>query len=262
MSFIHSTGFKYLKNLWIGVGAGFIILGALFKLMYWPYADEILIGAMIMEASIFFLQALLPPHKDYYWEKIYPGLDRYDSAAAAAGKKGPSLTQQLDKSLENNKVGTDLIDSLGSSLKNLGDNVGKLTGVVDSASATEDFSRSAKAAAEALNKVQSNYSSAANVAADLTAATEGTKNYHEQVQLISKNLAALNAVYELELQDTNNHLKAMNTFYGNLTSAISNLNESLDDTETYKNNMRDLSVNIKKLNQVYGNMLTAMNPNA
>ena len=41
-------------------------------------------------------------------------------------------------------------------------------------------------------------------------AAEGTKQFHEQVQVLTKNLSSLNTIYELELQDTNNHLKAMN----------------------------------------------------
>ena len=48
------------------------------------------------------------------------------------------------------------------------------------------------------------------------------KQFHEQVQVLTKNLGSLNAIYELELQDTNNHLKAMNSFYGNLVTCFSN----------------------------------------
>ncbi|MBK6609791.1 MAG: gliding motility protein GldL [Sphingobacteriales bacterium] len=109
-----------------------------------------------------------------------------------------------------------------------------------------------------MSKVSASYTSAANVANDLAVAAEDTKKYQTQVQLVSKNLAALNAVYELELQDTNNHLKAMNKFYNNLTSAIENLNESVDDTKKYRENLTVLNRNLGALNNVYGNMLTAM----
>jgi len=36
---LKSKGFKYLKNLLIGVGASVVLIGALFKIMSWPYAD-------------------------------------------------------------------------------------------------------------------------------------------------------------------------------------------------------------------------------
>lgn len=257
MAFYEQNWFKYFKNLWIGVGAGFIIIGALWKIMHWEYANEILTAAMIFEASIFFVQAILPPPKDYKWERVYPDLMN-QSIKVQRGKKGPSLTQKLDNSLAGAKMDDELIDSLGIHLRSLGDNIGKLTNATDSVSATEEFSRNAKEAAAALSEVKNAYSNAAAVAVDLASATDSTKEYHEQVQKITTNLAKLNTVYEMELQDTNNHLTAMNKFYGNLTDAVSNLNDSIEDTKVYKENMKKLSTNLSSLNGVYGSMLGAM----
>jgi hypothetical protein len=42
-------------------------------------------------------------------------------------------------------------------------------------------------------------------------------------KVLQKTLAALNAVYEMELQDTNTHLKTMNKFIGNLSTAMTSL---------------------------------------
>ncbi|MCB0516043.1 MAG: gliding motility protein GldL [Chitinophagales bacterium] len=253
-NFTHSTTFVYAKNFLIGVGAAFIIIGALFKILHWPYANEILTYAMIGEASIFLMQAIFQPI-DYRWERVYPELEGGEAISRASSG---GLTQKLDQSLASAKIGDDLINSLGANLRTLGDNIGKLTSVADTAGATQEYAANAKAAAAALSDVKTAYSHAANIANDLTAATEGTRAYHEQVQLVSKNLAALNAVYELELQDTNNHLKAMNKFYGNLTGAINNLNESVEDTKVYKEQLSKLSKNLTSLNNVYGSMLSAM----
>jgi len=230
------------------------MVGALFKLTHKPGADIFLTIGLLTEAAIFFIQGILPPHKDYYWEKVYPGLDQYSAAAEGS----TALTDDLNNALSKGNMNQDSIGRLGTHLEKLGANIDSLSSVVESAGASDEFSASARAAAQALNQVQASYTDAAAVAQNLTEATEGTKDYHNQVTAISKNLAALNAVYELELQDTNNHLKAMNTFYGNLTNAISNLNESLDDTKVYKEQMRELSSNLSSLNGIYGNMLSAM----
>ena len=56
-----------------------ILLGALAKLEHWWWASYALIVGMCTEAFIFTLLGILPPHKDYYWEKLYPGLDDYHS---------------------------------------------------------------------------------------------------------------------------------------------------------------------------------------
>ena len=58
------------------------------------------------------------------------------------------------------------------------------------------------------------------------------KEYHLQVQNVTKNLGALNAVYEMELQDANTHLKSMNQFYGTLGKAMENMVQAGKDTES------------------------------
>lgn len=264
MAWYHSKGFNYFRNLWIGVGAGFIIIGALFKIVHWPYANEILIGAMLFESSIFFLQGVLPPHKEYHWEKLYPGLDDYNAKLTPLMSEAPvdNVTNELNKQLNESGVNQNLIKRLGGHLGELGKNLASLTDVTSTTGATSEYSKNAKAAAAALGKVKLAYDKAANVAGELEVATEHTRKYQEQVSAVSKNLAALNAVYELELQDTNNHLKAMNKFYGNLTNAIENLNESVEDTKKYKTQMASLAKNLSSLNSVYGNMLSAMSMGA
>jgi gliding motility-associated protein GldL len=78
------------------------------------------------------------------------------------------------------------------------------------------------------------------------------------VQVLTKNLGSLNTIYELELQDTNNHLKAMNTFYGNLAKASQAMQGSVEDANKTKEQISQLAKNLSNLNQVYGNMLSAM----
>lgn len=264
MAFYETSGFKYLKNLFIGLGAGLIIIGALGKIMHYEWGNQVLPLAMAFEAAIFILQAILPPHKEYYWEKLYPGLDKINAKvspimATALDEKGKDpLAQKLNQELEKAGINQNLIQRLGGHLGALGDNLGKLTEVTSATAATSEYSKKAGEAAKALGMVKDAYEKAATTAGELAAASGDTKKYHEQVQLVSKNLAALNAVYELELQDTNNHLKAMNKFYSNLTNAIDNLNSSVEDTKKYKEQMGNLAKNLTSLNNVYGTMLSAM----
>ena len=62
----------------------------------------------------------------------------------------------------------------------------------------------------------------------------------------------------MELQDANSHLKSMNKFYTNLSSAMDNVAAASKDAEQFKNNFSSLNGNIASLNKVYGNMLSAM----
>jgi len=45
------------------------------------------------------------------------------------------------------------------------------------------------------------------------------------------NLGSLNKMYELELQDSGNHIKAMNSFYDNLVKVSQNMQGSVDDAK-------------------------------
>ena len=75
---------------------------------------------------------------------------------------------------------------------------------------------------------------------------------------LAKNLGSLNTIYELELQESNNHLKALNQFYGKLAQASEAMNGTAEDALKAKEQIGALANNLGKLNQVYGNMLTAM----
>lgn len=79
-AFFRTDRFKRIKNLIIGVGASIVLVGALFKILHWDGADLMLMVGMFTEAFIFLLLGVLPPHKDYYWEKNLPG-SRYISGS-------------------------------------------------------------------------------------------------------------------------------------------------------------------------------------
>ena len=254
--FLESSGFKYLKNLIIGVGAAIVMVGALFKITHRPGADMMLTIGLLTEAFIFTLQGVLPPKKDYYWEKLYPGIDKH--AGGVNGKPEESLTGKLDNMLEKAKLEPQMIDRLGSNLGKLGDNVEKMSELSEVGVATNQFSEKTREATLALSDMKTAYGKATEAMSLLGNVGVDTQKYHVEVQNVAKNLGALNAMYEMELQDTNNHLKAMNEFYGNLTTAISAMNDSAEDAERYKENMSQLNRNLTTLNNVYGNLLTAM----
>ena len=109
-----------------------------------------------------------------------------------------------------------------------------------------------------IGEMNKSYGVAINAMSSMADATKDAQQYRDQFQTITKNMGALNAVYELELQDTTKHLKAMNAFYGNLTSAMANMADATKESQQFKAEMSKLTTNINALNNVYGNMLTAM----
>lgn len=255
--FESASGKKYLNYAYSG-GAAVVILGALFKIMHWPGANIMLIAGMGTEVVIFLISAFEPQHDtatEYQWERVYPELA---VEGPVSNKNQKPLTQQLDKMLSDAKVGPDLINSLGKGFTTLGESVNKLNDLTEASVAANDFSKNAKNAAGQINSFAQAAATATSAVTQIGAGAENTKVYHEQVQAMVKNLSSLNAIYELELQDSNNHLKAMNKFFGNLNSAAQALSETATDATKYKDNLVQLNKNLTSLNTVYGSMLSAM----
>jgi hypothetical protein len=189
MSFVKAKWFKYLKNLLIGVGAAVVLMGALFKLESLPGASTMLTIGLCIEAFIFLFLGVIGPDKDYYWEKLYPGLDDYHSRIApltegAVGETTPGLNGEIVE------------QQLG----------GMLT----------------------------------------------------ELQTMSSSLGSLKALQEVDFSGTGEQLKTMSNFYTRMNEAMANLNDSLEDTARYKDQLQALNQNLGSLNTVYGNVLSAM----
>ena len=189
MSFLKTKGFKYFKNLVIGLGAAVVLIGALFKLESIEGASLMLTIGLITEAVIFAFLGIIGPEKDYYWEKLYPGLDDYHSniAPLTAGEvadQPPGLNGEVVEA------------QLG----------GMLT----------------------------------------------------ELQGMSTNLAALDALQKVDFSGTSEQIKSMNNYYTKLNEAMADLGDSLEDTKVYKDQLVALNKNLGSLNSVYGGILGAI----
>ncbi len=245
-----------------GFGASIVIVGAMFKIMHWPGAGPMLVIGLSTEAVIFFFSAFEPPHEEVDWSLVYPELAGMHGEAGEEEKlieedKG-TITEQLDNMLEDAKIGPELIASLGDGLRSLGDQASKLSNITDASVATNEYVSSVQSAAKNVNTLSDSYSKAANTLMALSVTSDESSNFGEQINRVSKNLSALNASYELQLQGSNEHLKSTAKFYDGLADLMKNLNDSVDDTKKYKEQISQLSSNLESLNTIYGNMLTAM----
>jgi gliding motility-associated protein GldL len=261
-SFFEVKSGKRILNYLYSWGAAVVILGALFKILHLPGANLMLIVGMGTEVLIFFVSGFEPQYDVKHepeWERVYPELAD-DAVVTPKGQK--PLTQQLDKMLSDAKVGPELINSLGKGFSSLSDSVSKINDLTEASVAANDFSKSAKNAAGQITSFAAAAAQATSAVGDIGAASENTKQYHTQVQAMVKNLGQLNTIYELELQDSNNHLKAMNKFFGNLNAAAQALSETANDSIKYKEELNKLNKNLASLNTIYGNMLSAMKATA
>lgn len=258
-------GWLHIAISW---GASIVIIGALCKIVHWggSYANYIIGVGLGVEAILFFLTGFFPPEPELPWERVYPELnDGFKgelpkaTVRAAAPSTDFSSTAALDKMLVDAKIGPDLIESLGTGLRTFGDKVSTISNVSDAAIATNEFTGKIKTASAGFDNLSASFEKATSQLKEMGESNVDSKAYHDQVNNLAKNLSALNAVYELELQDSSAHLKSMNKFYSNLSLTMNNFNESMEDSKQFKEEVGKLAKNLSSLNAIYGNMLTAMN---
>ena len=242
-------------------GAAVVIIGALFKILHLPNAGLLLGLGLGIEAVIFFLSGFEPKHTETDWERVYPELSpRYKGPRRAVPTAAPSsgVAQQLDKTLEGAKLGPQLLQSLGKGMRNLADSAARMGNMANAAVATNEYAQNVKRASHSMTQMNQSYATAISAMSQIAASSGDAKEYHAQVQNVTKNLSALNAVYEVELKDANTHLKSMNKFYANVSGAMESISQAGRNSDQFRDELSKLTSNISSLNRVYGNMLSAM----
>ena len=153
------------------------------------------------------------------FEKQYEDYDWslvYPELAHMQDPSAKKPSQQLDEALKRAKIDNELIESLNEGLRSFGDATTKLNETIAAAASIND--------------------------------------YNDQIQEGVKNMNALNSLYELQLQASNQQMEATNKFLNNLQSSV-------EDSKRFQEQVNSLAENLESLNKVYAKMLDAMNPN-
>ena len=153
------------------------------------------------------------------FEKQYEDYDWslvYPELAHMQDPSAKKPAQQLDEALKRAKIDNELIESLNEGLRSFGDATTKLNETIAAAASIND--------------------------------------YNDQIQEGVKNMNALNSLYELQLQASNQQMEATNKFLNNLQSSV-------EDSKRFQEQVNSLAENLESLNKVYAKMLDAMNPN-
>jgi len=271
MLFFKTKRGQVVLNFIFAFFAAVVILGALFKIRHWPAADEMITLGLLSEVLVFLVMAfMVPPPEEPHWQRYFPNINEHpDVEKHRTGKfevtpltlpgttGNPALTK-LEDMLKDADITPANLGRLSDNFKKLGSTVDKMSDITDVVAATGDYTQKTKEASTALTQMKDAYVGAASSIQHFNAAADGTKQFHEQVQVLTKNLSSLNTIYELELQDTNNHLKAMNQFYSNLVQASQAMEGSVVDAKKAHDQIALLANNLGRLNSIYGNMLSAM----
>lgn len=242
--------FLTLIDVLVSAGAAVIIFAAWAKLTHKSYADTMLTVGMWTETAIFLIYAVI--------EWVKPKTHEEDIPLVEAEAPKNSALQSMDKMLLEADITPTNLKRLGDNFQKLGTTVSQIGEVGDVVKSTSDFSAKTKEATTAMGSLRDAYTTSANTMSNFNDAADSAKGFHNQVQVLTKNLSSLNTIYEMELNESNNHMKSLNSFYGKLAEASQVMLDTVDDAGRAKEQIGVLASNLGKLNQVYGNMLSAM----
>ncbi len=191
---------KQMFNMAYGLGAAVVILGALFKIVHWPFGTEMLIVGMIVEAIVFALSAFEPVEDDLDWAKVYPELSGGDANELQEVQDAEGLlSQKLDDMLSQANLDTEKMSRLATSIQSFAGAAENIAPAADSITATTRYSEQLSVAAsqmESLNSLYKVQMDSAQRQTELNAETvENAQHLKEQMESLATNLSSLNGVY-------------------------------------------------------------------
>lgn len=272
--FVESPAYKKVMGKVYGLGAAVVILGALWKILHLPGASYMLIAGLGTEAIIFALSAFEKPHEMPDWGLVYPelhGLEPNEHGSKGGHGGGGS---ELAALVESGSLDAKDVEKLTTGIKKLSETSSQLSDLGNATVATDAYIQNMKSAGDAVGQFASQQASMAQSSEALanTYATSGeslkahfetlTANnqaYGDKLGDVTKNLAAINSAYELQLQGVNSQVEASQALTQGLGEITNQFQQSANDAKVYREQVAQLSQSVSELNSIYGNMLSAMN---
>jgi len=284
---------KNVVNIVYSAGASVVIIGALFKILHWPGASQVLMVGMFTEAFLFLIGTLEHPHPEFHWENVFPQLLEYGTkpelleekshqprptllgagvaggaavaatnmsaavpGAAAPSAKAPSLKDEDFKALKDGIADLAKTASQLSELGKVADKGLKLGEKLD--------------AAEAATAAYSSKLSAAGAATDsYAAATVSLAQRYSEVSADMQRVAEDTKAYKQGVEQVGKSIASLNSVYELQLQAVNAQVEAQKSAAVaakeaaaaqiaFANGTKQLQKQVSDLNAIYGNMLNAL----
>lgn len=265
---VRSKKFKNFMSKLYGWGAAVVIVGALFKIQHYPGAGLMLMIGLGTEALIFFFSAFEPPHVEPDWSLVYPELaGMYHESDDVDQKK--SITEELDRMLEEAKIGPELIASLGAGLTKLTETTSKMSDVSEATIATSDYVQNIKGASKSAGELTDSYKKTADA---LKKDANASEEYVSNIKNASQSASILAGAYNQSAEIIKADLGASQEYVNSIKSATKSANDLADqyaksaesltksaqaidfstvDGKAYGEQIQKMSSNLSALNSVY-----------
>ena len=286
---------KSIVNIVYSAGASVVIVGALFKILHWPGASQVLMIGMFTEAFLFLIGTLEHPHPEFHWENVFPQLLEYGTKPELLEEKSKQARPTLlgagvaggdEAAVKGMNIAASPAGPAASSAKvpSLKDEDMKALkdGIADLAKTATQFSELSKVAqtgvklnerlvaAEAATIEYTSKLSAVGLATDnLTQATGGLSGTYAQISEDMKGVAEETRAYKQGVEQVGQKVASLNSVYElqlqavnaqveAQKSATAAAKEAAESQVAFAAGAKQLQKQVADLNAIYGNMLNAL----
>ena len=209
-------------NFFYSIGAAIVILGALCKINHYSLGpldgSTILLIGMGMEVVVFTIFAFDKPKGEYEWEKAFTELTTgtpvaKKAAAIVEDSDNMSLSQKLDKMLNEAKLDVSLMEKLRAGIENFGSAVNEINKTTSAAAATQQYGDQLALAANHMESLNALYQ---------VQLESGQKQVELNKQFISEMEASAGGSqkFQQELESLTQSINSLNKVYGGMLSAM------------------------------------------
>jgi chromosome segregation ATPase len=196
---------KFYVDKLVSIGAAVVIVGALFKILHWKFANELLIVGMFTEAGIFLVYAYLP-------------------SDTGGGGGGGSAT--LDS--------TELINALNDVKASIENTNTSLHVISSSTDGLKELESKFEAMGKTLNELNHFYVSLKNVSETVSSSAGEAARTKDQLLALANNLTEMNANYS----NMNVSLKNVSE---TVSSSVGDAARTKDQFSTLANNLTEMN---------------------
>jgi len=285
---------KNVVNIVYSAGASVVIIGALFKILHWPGASQVLMVGMFTEAFLFLIGTLEHPHPEFHWENVFPQLLEYGAkpelleekshqarptllgAGVAGGAPVAATGFNASGSAEAGPASAKVPALKDEDLKSLKE------GIADLAKTATQFAELGKVAetgvklnerlvaAEAATMEYTSKLANVGLATDsLTQATSGLSGTYTQIGEDMKSVAEETRAYKQGVEKVGQQIASLNSVYElqlqavnaqveAQKSATAAAKEAAEAQVAFASGTKQLQKQVADLNAIYGNMLNAL----
>lgn len=273
--YLSSDQGKRLLNFCYSWGASIVILGAMFKILYLPYGNQMLAVGMITEFLVFFIFGFEKPTSDYHWEDVFPvlksknPLDRPDFAGASVSTIMRSSANMEDDdttgvaniggaanlgggriniigggggggNVNLGGLGISPLDVTEEDTKNLSTSIKKLSEAAEQISKMAELTDATQKYLDQLSGMSENMDKFSKVTSSLSEVSGTLLNSYQHITGNSDGITRNSKGYVDQMEQLNRNLNGLNTIYEMQLKSISSQIGSIEHINAGLNRIKDL----------------------